>query len=69
MSADEGGDPKSMAPVNGESHPESTAIATPAKRKRSAQDENPAVEPASTGSRESLNLHETLRTLVGLLLK
>ncbi|KAJ5643696.1 uncharacterized protein N7484_006203 [Penicillium longicatenatum] len=69
MSADEGGDPKSMAPVNGESHPESTATATPGKRKRSTQDENPAVEPASSASRESLDLHENLRTLVGLLLK
>ncbi|KAJ6096191.1 hypothetical protein N7486_006937 [Penicillium sp. IBT 16267x] len=69
MSADEGGDPKSMAPINGESHPESTATATPGKRKRSAQDENVAVEPASSASRESLNLHETLRTLVGLLSK
>ncbi|KAJ5648207.1 hypothetical protein N7490_004579 [Penicillium lividum] len=69
MNADEGVDPKSMAPINGEHYPEPTATATPGKRKRSTQDENSAVEHASSTSRESINLHETLKTLVNLLLK
>ncbi|KAJ5918871.1 hypothetical protein N7454_010015 [Penicillium verhagenii] len=69
MSADEAGDPRTMTPTNGESHPESTATATPGKRKRSTQDENSTIEVASSTSRDSILLHENLRTLVGLLLK
>ncbi|KAJ5722612.1 hypothetical protein N7488_000647 [Penicillium malachiteum] len=68
MSADEGDDPQFMAPVNGEPHPEVGATATPAKRKRSTQEDNPAVESVPSTSRESTNLHESLQSLLGLLL-
>ncbi|KAJ5287607.1 hypothetical protein N7478_003293 [Penicillium angulare] len=69
MSADESEDPRPLAPSNGESHIESAATATPAKRKRSTQDDRPAVESTSSTLHDRSNLHETLRNLVGLLLK
>lgn len=69
MSADEGADAKSMAPVNGDSHPDLAATATAAKRKRSVQDDKPTAESTSSTSRESANLHESLRSLLGLLLQ
>lgn len=69
MSADEGADAKSMAPVNGDSHPDLAATATAAKRKRSVQDDKPTAESTSSTTRESANLHESLRSLLGLLLQ
>ncbi|KAJ5155539.1 hypothetical protein N7492_008342 [Penicillium capsulatum] len=64
MSADEG----TAMSTNGEPHSTSAATATPVKRKRSIQDDKSGPESTSA-SRESPNLHETLRSLVDLLLK
>lgn len=69
MSADEGGDAVLVPATNGEhrpSPPDSTAVATPGKRKRPSQDEKSAPESVPQGKQD---LHETLRTLVDLLLK
>lgn len=57
-----------MPTTNGEPHSESAATATPGKRKRSIQDDKSGPESTSA-SRENSNLHETLRSLVELLLK
>ena len=46
---------------------ESAATATPEKRKRSIQDDKSGSD--STSSREKTNLHETLQSLMDLLLK
>ncbi|KAJ5584456.1 uncharacterized protein N7459_004256 [Penicillium hispanicum] len=69
MSADEGGDPKLMSATKSDSHLESAATATPGKRKRSAQEEKSSAESNSVTSREKTNLHESLRSLVDLLVK
>jgi hypothetical protein len=59
-----------MPAPNGEPYPDSSATATPAKRKRSAQEENLSVDSnTSTTSRDKATLHENLRSLVGLLIK
>lgn len=65
MSADE---VATMHTTNGEPHPEPATTATPGKRKRSIQDDKSGPESTSA-SRESSLLHETLRSLVDLLLK
>lgn len=70
MSANEGGETTSMPAMNGEPHPDSAAIATPGKRKRSAQEEKSGADAASTTSRDDkANLQENLRSLVDLLSK
>jgi hypothetical protein len=59
-----------MPAPNGEPHPDTSATATPGKRKRSAQEENLGVDSnTSTTSRDKAALHENLRSLVGLLIK
>jgi hypothetical protein len=68
MSADEGGETTPMPVTNGEPHPDSSVVATPGKRKRSAQDKSGADSNASA-AREKANLHENLRSLIELLLK
>ena len=67
MSTDEGAGTTSMPTTNGGPHMESAATATPAKRKRSIQDDKSGSD--STSSREKTNLHETLQSLMDLLLK
>lgn len=67
MSADEGGKTTPNPPTNGDTHSDAGAIATPGKRKRSAQDEKS--DPDSTTSQDKVNLHDTLRNLVDLLLR
>ncbi|CAG8180478.1 unnamed protein product [Penicillium salamii] len=62
MSADEGGDTTPMS-THDESYQDT--IAGPGKRKRSTQDE----KSNDAASRDRVNLHETLRNLVELLLK
>lgn len=70
MSADENGDTPMMPAPNGEPHPDASANATPAKRKRSTQEESLGVDSnTSTTSRDKATLHENLRSLVGLLIK
>lgn len=69
MSANEGSETTSVPNLNGESHPDSAAIATPGKRKRSAQEEKSGADSASTSSRDKANLQENLRSLVDLLSK
>ncbi|KAJ5808335.1 hypothetical protein N7474_009604 [Penicillium riverlandense] len=72
MSADEGGDAVLVPATNGEhrpSPPDSTAVATPGKRKRSSQDEKSAQESGLSAPQDRQDLHETLQTLVDLLLK
>ncbi|KAJ5095396.1 hypothetical protein NUU61_004752 [Penicillium alfredii] len=69
MSADEVGDTASMSTTNGEPHPNSGAIATPGKRKRSGQDEKSGPDSSFSASQDKNYLHETLRSLVELLLK
>jgi hypothetical protein len=70
MSADENGDTPMMPAPNGEPLPDTSATATPGKRKRSAQEENLVVDSnTSTTSRDKATLHENLRILVGLLIK
>ncbi|KAJ5439865.1 uncharacterized protein N7458_010863 [Penicillium daleae] len=70
MSADENGDTPMMPAPNGEPLPDTSATATPGKRKRSAQEENLVVDSnTSTTSRDKATLHENLRSLVGLLIK
>lgn len=73
MSADEGGDTTSMPLTNGEPNPspaDSVAVTTPGKRKRrSSQEEKAAESSNSSATHDKTNLHETLRSLVELLLK
>ncbi|KAJ5167953.1 uncharacterized protein N7482_003547 [Penicillium canariense] len=71
MSADENEDTAMMPAANGEHHPDSSAIATAGKRKRSAPEENlqGADSNTSTTSRNKDTLHENLRSLVDLLIK
>lgn len=72
MSADEGGDAVLVPATNGEhrpSPPDSTAVATPGKRKRPSQDEISAQESGLSAPQGKQDLHETLQTLVDLLLK
>lgn len=53
-----------------ETQPEPLVTATPAKRKRSAQEENIGLESNAAGtSQEKASLRENLRGLVGLLNK
>lgn len=66
MSATEGGD---LPTPNGDARPETSTIATPGKRKRSAQEENAGADAKSSTSRDQANLQENLRSLVDLLLK
>ena len=68
MSADESEDTTPMSATNGEPHSDPTN-ATSGKRKRSTQDDKPSTEPSATASRNRANLHETLRSLIELLLK
>jgi hypothetical protein len=69
MSADEGGDTTPMPVTNGEPHPDSSVVATPGKRKRSAQDDKSGADSNASAAREKANLHENLRSLIELLLK
>ena len=72
MSADEIGDAVSAPVTNGEHHPsppDSTAFTTPGKRKRPSQDEKSTQESVPSAPQGKQDLHETLRTLVDLLLK
>ncbi|KAJ6167801.1 hypothetical protein N7497_000644 [Penicillium chrysogenum] len=69
MSADEAGDTTPMSATNGEPHPDPATNATSGKRKRSTQDDKPSTDSSATVSRDRANLHETLRSLVELLLK
>lgn len=66
MSADEAGEATPIPPTNGDSHSDAGAIATPGKRKRSAQDDKPDVGPTS---QNKVNLHDVLRNLVNLLVR
>lgn len=58
-----------MPATNGEPHQDSGMIATPGKRKRSAQEEKSGTDSNSSASQDKTNLHENLRSLVDLLLK
>ncbi|OQE41016.1 hypothetical protein PENCOP_c005G00014 [Penicillium coprophilum] len=69
MSADEAGDTTPMSATNGEPHPDPATNATSGKRKRSTQDDKPSTDSSATASRDRANLHETLRSLIELLLK
>ena len=69
MSADEAGDTTPMSTTNSEPHPDPTANATSGKRKRSTQDDKPSTDSSAPASRDRANLHETLRSLIELLLK
>ncbi|KAJ5804543.1 uncharacterized protein N7518_000846 [Penicillium psychrosexuale] len=69
MSADEAGDTTPMSTTNSEPHPDPATHATAGKRKRSTQDDKPSTESSAPASRDRTNLHETLRSLIELLLK
>ncbi|EKV05922.1 polyadenylate binding protein types 1 2 3 4 family protein [Penicillium digitatum] len=69
MSADEAGDTTPTSTTNGEPHPDPATNANSGKRKRSTQDDKSSTEPNATASRDRANLHETLRSLIDLLLK
>lgn len=69
MSADEVGDTTPVSATNGEPHPDPATNATSGKRKRSTQDDKPSTDSSATTSRDRANLHETLRSLIELLLK
>ncbi|CDM28878.1 hypothetical protein DTO013E5_1308 [Penicillium roqueforti] len=69
MSADEAGDTTPMSTTNSEPHPDPATNATSGKRKRSTQDDKPSTESSAPASRDRTNLHETLRSLIELLLK
>ncbi|KAJ5687658.1 hypothetical protein N7536_010277 [Penicillium majusculum] len=69
MSADEAGDTTPVSATNGEPHPDPATNATSGKRKRSTQDDKSSTDSSATTSRDQANLHETLRSLVELLLK
>ncbi|OQD63671.1 hypothetical protein PENPOL_c009G01306 [Penicillium polonicum] len=69
MSADEAGDTTPVSATNGEPHPDPATNATSGKRKRSTQDDKPSTDSSATTSRDRANLHESLRSLIELLLK
>lgn len=69
MSADDGGDTTPMSATNGESYSDPATMATTGKRKRSTQDDKPSSDSSASASRDRANLHETLRSLIELLLK
>lgn len=69
MSVNEGRETTSMSAANGEARPDSVAIATPGKRKRSAQEDKPGADSNSSAPRDKAVLQENLRSLVDLLLK
>ncbi|KAI2721715.1 hypothetical protein DTO027I6_1106 [Penicillium roqueforti] len=69
MSADEAGDTTPMSTTNSEPHPDPATNATSGKRKRSTQYDKPSTESSAPASRDRTNLHETLRSLIELLLK
>ncbi|KAJ5135167.1 uncharacterized protein N7515_004445 [Penicillium bovifimosum] len=67
MSADETPDATPMFATNGEGLPDPTA--TTGKRKRSTQEDKPSTDSSASAARDRVNLHESLRSLVELLLK
>lgn len=69
MSADEAGDTTPMSATNSEPHADPATAATSGKRKRSTQDDKTSNDPSDSASRDRAILHESLRSLIELLLK